>query len=162
MKPMFAALLALSLISCVFEEPFETAAVIAVDPALTGLWQEVATDTELQSDRLLVLKNSENDYLVQYPVGEKTMFFRAFPIDLEGQRFIQLQLIGTEKGPVEETERRYHLLKARIDGGLLEVRTIDRHVLGEDAVRTQELREAFKRNKHDPKLFEKPVKFRRL
>ena len=163
MKHMLAAtILALSLNSCVFDLPFEPSAKVAVDAALPGLWQETATDPQRQPNRLLVLKHSENEYLVQYPVGEKTMFFRAFPIDLAGERYIQLQLIGSEKGPVKPADRKYHLMKTRIDGDMLEVLAIDPDVLGKDATSTQQLREAFTLKKEDPKLFGDPMRFRRL
>lgn len=50
------------------------------------------------------------------------MYFRAFAVDLDSQRYIQIQLIGTADGPVKPENRKYDLLKAVLSDGELERR----------------------------------------
>lgn len=164
MKKTFTALLSvLALASCVFEEPFEPLAKVPVDEALTGLWEEVPKDSGSAPNRLLVLKHSANEYHAVYPVGEKAMFFRAYAVDLSGERCIQIQLTGTADGPVKEKDRKHHLLKVETDGksGMV-MRTIRPETLGKDLKGGEAMREAFTRLKGDADLFGEPQRFKRI
>jgi len=160
--PAMAALLVLS--SCIFKEPFEATAKIPVDQALLGRW-EGTTDND--KPRMLVLQHSANEYSVKYavdnPAGEKALFFRAYPIELEGGRYIQTQLIGTAEGPVKPEDRKFSLLKVKQSGDSLEILTIYGSVLGvrEDGD-TAALRAAFAKHRDDPKLFRDPGTFKRI
>jgi len=150
--------------SCVFEQPFEPEARLTADPALAGLWQEDLADAKRAPNRLLVLAHSDHEWLVQYPVGEadKTMFFRAYPIDLAGGRYVQIQLIGTGKCPVKPADRKYHLFKINAMDGAMEVMTLNPKTLGEVPPDTQSMREAFERVKDQADLFGDAIRFKRL
>lgn len=148
--------------SCVFESPFETEAKIPVDTALLGRWESIPADPKRAAQRMLVLQHSANEYLVEYPVGEKAMFFRAFAVSLAGAEFIQIQLIGTAAGTVKPGDRKYHLLEVSVDGDALEMRTINPEVLGSDLGDSAQMKAAFIGHKNDPKLFSEPEKFRRI
>ncbi len=148
--------------ACVFESPFEAEAKIAVETKLLGKWDEVSGDADGRHDRMLVLQHSANEYLVEYPLGEKAMVFRAHAVDLAGGKYIQVQLIGTADGPVKPEDRKYHLLKIHVDGDALEMRTIDPEVLGKPAGDFARMKATFAEHKDDPKLFGEPVKFRRI
>jgi len=162
MKTLFVTLaLAMCLSSCVFESPFEATAKAPVEQALLGRWQEVPANTQSPGNRMLVLQHSENEYLVRYPEGDKAMFFRAFAVDLAGQPCIQIQLIGTAEGAVKPENRKFHLLKVEHNGDALELKTINRDVLGKDLKQTDELKAAFAARASDPSLFAEPMKFRR-
>jgi hypothetical protein len=163
MKTLFAAMIAAFLsCSCVFEEPFEPTAKLPVDDSLTGLWEEVLDDAGRVPNRLLVLKHSKNEYVVQYPMGPKAMFFRAYAVELEGSRFMQIQLTGTAEGPVKAADRKYHLL--RVEGGseALSMQVIRPEALGKNLKGTQALREAFAVHRDDAGLFDDPMRFRRV
>lgn len=161
MKILFAATIAAFLSSsCVFEEPFEATAKLPVDDSLTGLWEEVLDDAGRVPNRLLVLKHSENEYVVQYPVGTKAMFFRAYAVELDGSPFMQIQLTGTAEGPVKNADRKYHLLRVESGNQALSLQVIDPEVLGEDLKGTQALREAFAKHRNDAGLFDEPMRFR--
>ncbi len=163
MKMLIAAVIPLLLLnSCVFEAPFEATAKIPADPKLAGRWEEVRDRTEDSPDRMLVLQHSPNEYVVEYPVGEKAMFLRAYAVDLEGARHMQIQLIGTADGPCKAEDRKYHLLKVAVDGDMLVMRTLNPDVIGKDAKDTAQLRAAFAQHKDDPKLFNEAVKFKRI
>lgn len=162
MKTMLLPLgLMMLLASCVFESPFETTARVPVDQSLLGRWEEVASKEKLAANHMLVLQHSENEYLVQYPEGEKAMYFRAFAVDMAGQRCIQIQLIGTADGPVKPENRKYHLLKMALNGEAMEIRTIKPEILGKDLRDTETLRAAFTTHKCHAELFGDPVTFRR-
>lgn len=158
--PVFFA--AFFLNSCVFENPFEPEAKLPVDGRLLGRWEEVTESDKLAANRLLVIQHSDHEYLVQYPVGDKAMFFRAYAIDIADQRHIQIQLIGTAEGVVKPEDRKYHLLKMALNQDELEIRTIKPEVLGKDLRDTESLRAAFAAHKNDAELFGEPMRFRRL
>lgn len=162
MKTLFAAVIAAFLSSsCVFEEPFEPTAKLAVDDSLTGLWEEVLDDAGRDPNRLLVLKHSDNEYVVQYPVGAKAMFFRAYAVELDGSRLMQIQLTGTADGPVKAADRKYHLLRVEGGGEALSLQVIRPEALGKNLEGSQAMRDAFATHKNDAGLFDDPLKFRR-
>ena len=163
MKKLLAAVIPLLLLnSCVFEAPFAGTAEIPADAKLLGRWEETRDKADGQPDRMLVLQHSANEYVVEYPVGEKAMFFRAYAVELEGARYIQIQLLGTAEGPCKTEDRKYHLLKVAVDGDTLEMRTLNPDVIGKDAKDTAHLKEAFAKHQDDPKLFNDAVKFKRI
>ena len=163
MKFLLTAVVSLiCLNSCVFEAPFDAEAKIATEPKLLGRWENVTKQTAGAPERMLVLQHSANEYIVQYPAGDKAMFFRAYAVELEGSRYIQIQLLGTAEGPVKPEERKYHLLKVSVAGDSLEMRTIDPEVLGNDHRDSSQLKAVFAKLKDDPKLFDEPVKFTRI
>ena len=165
MKTPMVALVGILLLlnSCVFEAPFESEAKVPVLPGLLGCWELIRDDGSKQApERMLVLQHSANEYAVQYPVGEDGMFFRAIGVELSGGDYMQVQLIGTSKGPVKAADRKYHLLKLKLDGDQLEMRTINPEVLGDVRNDTAKLRAAFAKHKDDPDLFEESGKFHRI
>lgn len=163
MKTLLAKILPLFLLSsCVFDFPFETDAKIPVDSKLTGRWVEVPDKPDQKANQMLVIQHSANEYVVEYPVGDDAMFFRAFAVELEGAKYIQIQLIGSADKPVETSDRKYHLLKVGVDGDAMEMRTINPEVLGKDHASPAQMKAAFSQHKDDPKLFEEPAKFRRV
>jgi hypothetical protein len=164
MKTLISVLMpAFFLTSCVFENPFEPEAKLPVDGRLLGRWEEVGTSDKSSVNRMLVLQHSDHEYLVQYPVGEKAMFFRAYAIELADERPVQIQLIGTAEGAVKLEDRKYHLLEVAATGeDGLEIRTIKPETLGKDLRDTESLRAAFTAHKNDAELFGEPMRFRRL
>lgn len=163
MKTLLTAAASLFLLnSCVFESPFETVAKYPVEPGLLGRWEEIQETPDGSPDRMLVLQNAPDDYVVEYPVGEKAMFFRAFAVELAGAKYIQVQLIGNQENTVKPGERKYHLVKVTAAGDEMEMSTIDPEVLGKDLGDPARMKAAFTEHKDDPGLFEKPAKFRRI
>jgi hypothetical protein len=162
MKALISAMVSLFVLnSCVFEEPFESKAIVPVDQALVGCWNEVPKDPAAVPNRMLVLQHSENEYLVQYPVGEKAMFFRAFAVTLAGGSFIQIQLIGAAEGPVKPADRKYHLLKVSVNGDAMEMWTINPDALGKNLGDPARMKAAFIAHKDDAGLFTESGKFRK-
>ena len=163
MKTLLTAALSLFLLnSCVFESPFESVAKFPTEPGLLGRWEQIQETPDGSPERMLVLQNSPNDYVVQYPVGEKAMFFRAFTVELEGAKYVQIQLIGNQEDSVKPEDRKFHLLKVTTSADELEMSTIDADVLGKDLGDSAKMKAAFTAHKDDKNLFEKPGKFRRV
>lgn len=163
MKTLLVAIVpAFALVSCVFEAPFEAESRIPTDPALLGRWEAVSEKSGETPERMLVLQHSANEYVAGYPMGEKSMVFRGYHVDLEGGRYIQIQLIGTAEGPVKPENRKFHLLKVTVDGDAMELRTINTDVIGKELKDSAALKAAFAAHKEDPKLFGEPQKFRRV
>lgn len=163
MKPLLAVVLPLIfLTSCVFEAPFDSKSKFPVDPALLGRWEEIKDKADGPPDRMLVLQYAPNEYVVEYPAGEKAMFFRAYAVELEGARYIQIQLLGTADAPAKPEDRKYHLLKVSVNGDALEMRTLASEVLGKVPADSAQLKAAFAAHKDDPKLFDVLAKFRRI
>lgn len=162
MKVLLPAISALVLLSsCVFEAPFEAEAKHPVNPALLGCWEEIPTPEKPTPNQLLVLPFSANEYVASYPLGAQAMSFKAFAVELEGETYVQIQLLGTTTGPVKPTDRKFHLLKVKVDGEMMEIQAIRPEVLGKDRGDSARLKAAFAAHKADPKLFDQPLKFRR-
>jgi hypothetical protein len=163
MKTLLASLVSVFLLnSCVFDEPFAAKAEIPINQALLGRWESIPDSADAEPERMVVLQHSENEYVVAYPLGGDAMAFRAYPVKLEGRDFVQIQLIGTVKGPVETKDRKFHLLQVKLDGDTLETRTIDPEVIGKDHKSSADLLAAFKAHKDDAGLFQKPARFHRM
>ena len=148
--------------SCLYEAPFVETAGIRTDEALLGRWEEVPEDKSDEANRMLVLQHGPNEYVVQYPVGEDAMFFRAFAVELAGGKYFQVQLIGNAAATVKAEDRKYCLLKAGVEGDVMEMRPIDPDLLGKGLADSAAMRAAFAAHKDDPKLWGKPAKFRRI
>jgi len=63
MLPVLAALL---FAGCVYESPLTEENKISVDAAVLGLWEEVKDG----DGRMMILKYSDTEYLIHYPVGK--------------------------------------------------------------------------------------------
>lgn len=148
--------------SCLFEAPFVETAGIRTDEALLGRWEEVPEDKSAEASRMLVLQHGPNEYVVQYPVGEDALFFRAFAVELAGENHFQVQLIGNAEATVKPEDRKYHLLKAGVEGDVMEIRTINPDLLGKGLADSAAMKAAFTTHKDNPKLWGKPAKFQRI
>lgn len=147
--------------SCVFEAPFETEAKLPVDQGMIGRWEGVSSDAKQKPEDMLVLQYSANEYVVEYPVGEKAMFFRAFLVEMADEKYIQTQLIGTAEGPVKPADRKYHLHHVTVDGDAMEMRTINPKALGKEPGTPALMKAAFIAHKDDPELFGESLQFRK-
>ncbi len=164
MKKLLAAF-AISLTcltSCVFDAPFATKAEFPVDEALLGIWQELPSPADRTPNRMLVMKNGANDYVVHYPAGADAMIFRAFKVELGGKRYFQIQSIGSAKGPAKDDERKYNLFLLEHGADSLSIRAINAKLLGNGPMKTEAVKAAFLKRQDDANLFESPVKFERV
>jgi hypothetical protein len=150
----------LGLAGCVYEAPVTPEHSVPIDPAVLGLW-EIKPENG-PADRMLVLKFSATEYVVHYPMKQDAMYFRAYPVKVDDGTLVQIQFLGTGRQAAAESERRYHVVKYRRDGDVLEVRTVNPEVLGKNLRTSRELQEAIKQKAGDANLFEAPQRFQRV
>ncbi len=83
-------------------------------------------------------------------------------MELAGEHYFQIQLIGNADGPVAQADRKYHLLKVAAQDETLEMRTLNSDVIGKHHGDSTRMIAAFVEHKSDPKLFDGAEKFRRV
>lgn len=164
MKVFMSILMAVLLFGCEYEAPIFLKEDIPVDPEVLGLWEPIPDKGEEPLDeRMVVMKFSDSEYLIHYPVGKYGMYFKGYPVRFEGISCVQLQAIGTSKGPIKKDEKElFHVASYRVEEGGIEVRVLNFNLIDDKLKTTEELREAFLKHKDHKDLFREPVKFRRL
>ena len=149
---------------CNYETPLVAdGGATAVDEALLGVWHAVppAGKEEAAPQVALIQKFSDKAYLIQYPVQAKdSLYFRGYRVEIAGKPYLQIQLVGSDKGPVKEADRKYDLAWYAIVGDGMEMRLLNTKVVpktgGADA-----MMKAFLENKDSPDLFGDVFRFKR-
>jgi hypothetical protein len=92
-----AALVCLSLTSCLFKEPVFTNGFGAVDPALGGVWMAEGEGGDPRERDFAVVAAIGNDsYMLHYPVAHKGgSYFEARPVKVRDKDLWQVRLIVT-------------------------------------------------------------------
>lgn len=161
---VIAAAVVLSFAGCQYLAPLTEEHTITIDPAVIGLWEEVP-EGDKPSDpngRMLILKYSDTEYLVHYPTGKDEMYYRAYPIKVDGIPCVQIQLIGTADGDISKGERKYQVTTYTISKGELEIKTLNTDLVDKDLSDTASIKKAFLNNKDNKDLFTNSGKFRRV
>ena len=161
---VIAVALVLSFAGCQYLAPLTEEHTIAIDPAVIGLWEEVPEgDKPPDPDgRMLILKYSDTEYLVHYPTRKDEMYYRAYPVKVNGIPCVQIQLIGTADGNVDKGERKYQVAIYTISKGELEIKTLNTNLVDKDLQDTASIKQAFLKNKDNKDLFTNPGKFKRV
>lgn len=155
---------ALFIAGCQYLAPLADEHNIAIDPAVIGLWEEAPEGDKPPDpdDRMLILKYSDTEYLVHYPTGKDQMYYRAYPIRVDGIPCVQIQLIGTADGDIKKGKRKYQVAAYSISNGELEIKTLNTDLVDKDLRDTASIKQAFLKNKDNKDLFRNPGKFRRV
>jgi hypothetical protein len=137
---------------------------ILIDLSILGLWEEVSPGNKSPNpdERMLILKYTDTEYFFHYPVRKDGMYFRGYPIKVEGVSCVQVQLIGTADGDIKKEDRVYHVISYKLSNGELEIRTLNTDLVDKDLQSSAMLREAFLNHKDNKALFTNPGKFRRV
>ena len=164
MKVFMSILVAALLVGCVYEAPIFLKEDIPVDPEVLGLWELIPDKGgETLDVRMLVMKFSDSEYLIHYPVGKHGVYYKGYPVRFEGISCVQLQAIGTSKGPIKKDEKAlFHVASYRVEEGGIEVRLLNSDLIDDKLKTTEELREAFLKHKDHKGLFGNPGKFSRI
>ncbi len=107
---------------CVHETPLTTEHNLAIDPALLGLWELVPGEAkgDPDEDRMVVMRWSDTEYLVQIPLGPEGDFFRAYPVEVGGHSLIQAEYVGNHgKGLYPPEETFFPIITYEIEEGIL-------------------------------------------
>jgi len=161
---MIFAMALLLLVGCEYEAPLTKNHSIAIDPALLGLWEEIPNEGESsdQDDRMMILKYSDTEYLIHYPT-EDGIYYRGYPIKIEGISCVQIQIIGTDDGSPEKDETElFHVISYLLREGQLEIKVLNTDLVDDDLKTTDKLVQAFLEQKDNKELFTDPGLFRRV
>jgi hypothetical protein len=155
--------LTLFIAGCEYLAPLSGDHNIAIDPTVIGLWEEAPEGDKPPDpdDRMLILKYSDTEYLVHYPTRKDEMYYRAYPIKVDGIPCVQIQLIGSAEGGIKE-DRKYQVTTYSMSNGELEIKTLNTDLVDKDLKDTASIKQAFLKNKDNKDLFRNPGKFRRV
>jgi len=150
------------LTACVYDAPLVGEASLPIDQALLGTWESIPEGTDSVA-RIVVRQDSANQYEIEYGEGESIFYFKCWLAELEGIRFMQLELIGDDERPVEAGDTDlFSVASYALNDGELVVRMLNSDVIKGDLADTAALQEAFAANRDNPDLFEEPGQFRKL
>ena len=127
-KLTLLAVAALLISGCEYESPLTKEHNIAVDPAVLGLWEAIPDEGKEpdQDERMMILKYSNTEYMIHYPVKDDGIYFRAYPVKIGDVSCVQLQAIGTGDGPPEKDEKSlFHVASYRLTGAELEIKILN-------------------------------------
>lgn len=167
MKPLLQALMLVALfaVGCVYEVPLTTDHTIPVDPAVLGLW-ELVPDEGKEPDpvaRMLVLKFSDTEYLIHYPIGKDGLYYRGYPVKAGKRACVQLQVIGSKDGlPGKKIERHYQVVSCELIEAQLELKVLNPERVDADLADSPALMAAFLKQQDQADLFMDPARFRRV
>ena len=150
---------------CEYEAPLTEDHTIAIDSAVLGLWEAIPDEGEEpdQDERMMILKYSNTEYMIHYPVKDDGIYFRAYPVKIGDVSCVQLQAIGTGDGPPEKDEKSlFHVASYRLTGAELEIKILNTGLVDDDLKTTDALTHSFLKHKGSKKLFINPGRFRRV
>jgi hypothetical protein len=160
--PVLATLL---LMACVYDAPLVATAELPIDPAVLGIWQALPTDADDAGpgERLVVTQASPKEYAIVHIDGESAIYFRGWLAEVEGIRFVQLQITGDEHGPAGAAETdRFAVVRFQLQGGELVMTALNTRYVDANLPTTEALQQAFAKNRDHPDLFAEPGRYRRL
>lgn len=163
-KALFLAAFAFCVFAgCEYENPLTNEHNIPVDSAVLGLWETPPENggTAGSSEKMLILKYSETEYLVHYPIGDEAFYFRGYPIKIGNISCVQVQLIGDSNGDIKKEERKYQVVSYRLSNDELEIKTLNTDLVDKKLKEINKLRKAFMKNVANKELFQNPVRFKK-
>jgi hypothetical protein len=145
--------------ACTYDFPLSGKQGLRIDPSVLGLWEEINNETVKQ--KISISATSESEYLVHMSNGTEDLFLRGYPLRIAGISLVQL--VATDKRYVPINEAGSYLpLSYKVSDGDLVIKLTDSGLLGKKLNSSAALREAFIRNKDNPRLFSEPIRFRKI
>lgn len=136
---------------------------LPLDNALTGIWEKVPDNEKDKGKiKILVLKYSDTEYLVVYSNDTDALYFRAYPVKIGDMNAVQIQWIGTDKGPLENKDRKYHIISANLKDNTLEIKILNNSLISKDIKSREELENKILQNIKNPELFRDPGIFLKI
>ncbi len=149
-----------------YESPLTKEHSIAVDSAVLGLWEWIPDEGEEANanERMMILKYSDTEYLIHYPIGDEGMYFRGYPIKIGDVSCVQIEVLGDYEGPPDTEYRKKFFIVAsyRLTNAELEIKTLNMDLVDEDLKESEALKKAFLKHKDNKDLFIEPGKFRKV
>lgn len=163
-KMLIFATVVLLLAGCRYESPFTTDHNIAIDSAVLGLWElkPDGKDDSARDELMMILKYSDTEYLIHYPLGKEGLYFRGYPIKIGDISCVQIQLIGSNDGqPKIDMRELFNAVSYRLIDGDMAIKTLNTDLVNNDIKTIAELRETFLKHKDNQDLFNNPGVFRK-
>jgi len=162
---LLPSLTALLLVGCIYESPLTKEHNIPIDSKVLGLWEWIPDEKEDPNEyvRMMVLKYSATEYLINYPIGKDGIYCRGYPIEIGDVPCVQLELIGTAEGSIDEDEERlFYVVSYRLINSQLEVKTLNTDLVSEDLKTSEALVNTFLKHKDNKDLFNTPGLFKKI
>lgn len=159
------SLLLVALAACTFDHPLAPDDELAIDPAVLGRWdlREAPDETSRVDEALVILRYSATEYLVEAIDGDSSQYFRAWPAEIAGKRFVQLELLGSEHAAqAPDGPDRYAVVAYRVEGDSLVVSGLNTRLVDAELDSTAALRAAFEAHADAPDLFAEPDRYQRV
>lgn len=161
MKKLIVLVACTMLAGCDYTVPLVKTPGMGIDNAVVGLWERTKEDG--QTERLLVLPLSKQEYLVSFPSSaEDAMFARASLCSTAGKTLVQLEWIGTVQGGLPEDNRVFQFAAYSVAENTLRVRMLNADVVKTDAGSSDALARAISENKNNPALFREEMAFEKV
>ena len=161
MKKLMICVVCGMLAGCDYNVPLVKAPGMNMDSALVGSWQRTKEDGQTES--LLVLPLSKQEYMVSFPAGSKdSMFAKACLCKTAEQTLVQLEWVGTAKGATPENSRIFQFASCTVDGNTLIIRMLNADVVNKEAKSTEELTKAIADSKDKTDLFREKMVFTKI
>ncbi len=90
------------------------------------------------------------------------MYFRAYPISIEGLSCVQIQLVGTSKGDIKKQDRKYQVVSYEVSKGELEIKILNTELVDKSLGDSLGIKRAFLKHKGNNDLFRHLGKFRKV
>lgn len=153
----------LLLAACEYKAPLTTEHRIPIDPQVLGLWQIIPEENENDDTFIRIFKFSDTEYTLQYHEHGGDFYFRAYAINIGGVSAVQLELVGTDDGPVKANEDdRYHVVAYHLENQILKISSLNSELVDDELPDSESLRKAFIQHKENPGLFNDPGVFKRM
>ena len=153
------------LTACDYDAPLVKEAYLPIDRALLGTWEFIYEDRAEQKpqERLVIRQESVNLYAIEYVDGESILYFKGWLAKLEGSRFMQLKVTGSDEGPVDDDDTElFSVVSYALDNDKLMYRSLNTGLVSKDLTDTPALQAAFAANRDDPDLFKESRQLRKL
>ena len=149
------------LVGCDYTVPLVKTPEMGIDSGVVGLWQRAKEDGQTES--LLVLPLSKQEYMVSFPAGSKdAMFARVCLCRGAGKTLVQLEWIGTAQGKLPEDNRVFQFAAYSVAGDTITIRLLNADLVKRDVKSSDELAKAIADNKDKPDLFRNAMVFRKV
>lgn len=155
-KILFIFLL-LFLSACKYTVPLAGKSELVIDHRVLGQWRQISGNDR----HVMVLPYTDKKYLVVYQTDDQALYFRGYPIKFNVESYVQLQFIGTSEKVIADENQKYDVLRYDIKEDKLTVALLNDEVIGKDMKTGEALREAFRQQAGNERLFRKFGDFER-
>lgn len=159
------------LAGCRYEVPLAPLSGLQLNHSVLGHWQQVSApgDNDKANKRVTIARYTDDQYFLSYQTQNKDLYFRGYPIEVDGRRFVQIQFIGVSDGRLAAPLRRFDVLRYEVNaerngeqnGDRLTVWNVNEELLPKDMDDSAMLKERFTARLDNEALFEKVGEFER-